>query len=65
VSIILTTENVSDDGKAQSIFSPHIKLVGQKIATDIQLFSPTAKSIMNMEILRLCLRFQFYSIGDI
>jgi hypothetical protein len=58
------TENVTDDGKAQSIFSPHFKLVIQKIVTDVQLFSPTARSITIVEILRLCLRFQFYSIGD-
>jgi len=31
VRVILTAENVSDDGKAQSIFSAHIKLVVQKL----------------------------------
>jgi hypothetical protein len=38
---------MSDDGKAQSIFSPHIKLVGQKIVTDIQLYS------LRLKVLRL------------
>jgi hypothetical protein len=38
VRINLTTENVSDNDKGQNIFSPNVKLVGQKIVTDVQLF---------------------------